>query len=92
MIIKYKNFTIEEDPYCYVLSEYWVYKKGKNIWEEYIVEQTYPATLEKAIISLIKKQRAGSKSEIELTELLTSLKESQDNFLLELKDLLTNLK
>jgi len=90
MKIVYKNFVIEEDTYWYVLSEMWVIKdkESKNLWEEYIINQVYPATFEKAIEWLIKRLNARSKEILELRNYVTEFKKINDEFLKDISKLI----
>lgn len=84
MKIIYKNFTIEEDVSCFILSEMWIKEKWENIWDEYIKEQVYPSTFEKAIEWIIKRLKANNKEIVELRNYVKEYKKHNDQLLKEI--------
>ena len=87
MQIRYKNFLIEEDRSCYVLSEYAITEKGENIGEEYIKDQTYPSTLTKALEKMAYKLRADKRKVLELYEAIETIKIMNSEFIEDIKKL-----
>lgn len=51
MLIKYKNYTIEDDRNGYILNIFGTVKdeKSKNFGKEAILETFYPSTIESAV-------------------------------------------
>ena len=91
MKITYKNFIIEEDTSCYVLSEMgvkWDKAKEEEQGKEYMVNQVYPATLEKAILSMLKRIKASKQETIELKDFIEETKKIDAQFLSDLRDII----
>jgi len=91
MKIIYKNFIIEQDVYCYVLSEIGIKgekAKEDTIGKEYICNQTFPATLEKAIEWIIKRVKANKQESIELRDFVEETKKIDAQFLSDLRDII----
>lgn len=81
MIIKYNNYTIQEDIWCYILTKYWIEKKWKNVGKESILKQIYPSTLEKCFLRIIENEKSNKKIVLEMTEYLKELKDINNNFI-----------
>ncbi len=88
MIIKYKNFTIEQDRSCYVLTEYGITEKGENIGQEFIKDQTYPATLTKALEKIAYKLRKSNPDVLELNKAIESIERINKEFVSDIKDVI----
>lgn len=91
MKITYKNFIIEEDTYWYVLSEMgvkWDKAKESEIGKEYMVNQVYPATLEKAILSMLKRIKTSKQETIDLKDFIEVTKRIDTEFLNDLRTLI----
>ena len=87
MKITYKNFTIEQDRSCYVLTEYGIMKKWDNIGDEFIKDQVYPTTLERCIEKIAYKLRKSSPDVLELKEAIECIKQTNKEFINDIKDL-----
>ena len=68
MLIKYKNYTIEDDRNGYILNIFGVVKdkESKNFGEWYLVDTFYPSTIESAIKRIVKNET--SKKDIDSLE------------------------
>ena len=51
MKIRYKNYELEPDNYCWILRQYWINKTkwSDNVWKEYCVYTIFPHSLSSAI-------------------------------------------
>ena len=85
MNIRIKNFTIEEYQYWYILTEKWVLKEGKNVWEEYDVNTWYPNTLTRCFERIRHLARLSHKEDVELKNVIEKLQEIDDNFIKQIK-------
>lgn len=90
MKIIYKNFIIEEDVHSYILTDIGVRDKGENIWEEYIREQVYPSTLERAVEGILKRIKTNKQETIELRNFIEETKRINSEFLEELRVIINN--
>lgn len=88
MKIRYKNFEIEQDRSCWVLTEYGIIKKGKNEWEEGQIDQIYPSTLERALESMKDRIVRKKQSTVELMGFIDELKQINKEFLEDIKTLI----
>ena len=83
MKIKIENFEIEPDRNGYILTEWGIGKDTeKKVGEEYIKEQTYPSTLEKALLKVAHKMKKDKEGVFTIDEAIKKFKEI-DNQLLE---------
>lgn len=85
MKIRIKNYEIEQDRSCYVLSTYKTSKEGKNIWEEYIADQIYPATLQSALEKVAEKIK-NKDIELDIHKLLEYIKKENESFIDQIKE------
>ena len=88
MIIKYKNFTIEQDRNWFVLTEYGIMKKGDNIGEDFIKDQTYPSTLEKCLEKIAHKLKKSSPEVLELNEAIECIKGINKEFISDINNII----
>ena len=85
MKIKIQNYEIEQDRSCYVLSTYKTSKKGDNIWEKYIADQIYPATLQRALEKVAEKIK-DKDIELDIHNLLEYIKKENESFIAQIKE------
>lgn len=88
MKIRYKNFEIEQDRSCWVLTEYWIIQKGKNEWKEWIIDQIYPSTLEKTLESMKDRLVRKKQSTTELKGFIEEIKQINKEFIEDIKTLI----
>lgn len=88
MIIRYKNFEIEQDRSCYIVREIVEIKTGDNKWELRAKDEFYPMNLEKAIESIQHRLLKNKSCTVELNSFLKELKETNQEFLSDIKTLL----
>ena len=84
MKIKYKNFLIEEDTNCYILTEFWIAwdrAKEENMWKEMIVNQKYPHTLERCLEIIRYRLSKNKTCVIELDKYINELKNIDKDFI-----------
>lgn len=72
MKIKIWNFEIEPDRNWYILSEYWI---GEDTGERYLKNQTYPSTIERALIKIAHKEKQLFEWEFWLEEAISKFEE-----------------
>ncbi len=89
MELKYKNYIIEKDRSCYVVREMWTIDEWRNKWNECEKDVHYPHSLEKALMLIFKKEKAKKIKSIELNDLIIELKKVQDEFIKDIKELLS---
>ena len=79
--MKIFNFEIKEDRNWYIVNEWWKHKDNKP----YIVDTTYPATLEKALLKIAHRKNKSVERTKEIYELIDTFKKDRDEFLTELR-------
>lgn len=100
MIIKFKNFIIEEDRNWFILTELWIvwdinpftWEENKNAWEEKVISQCYPSTLEKCFEKILHKVKKSKTDVIELDKAANEILSINKEFIKELKEVVTTLE
>ena len=89
MIIKYKNFEIEQDRSCWILTQYWDKINPKDKTVSYgQIDQIYPATFESALRSMQHRLIKNKQATAELATFIEELKAMDKEFLVDIKTLL----
>ena len=86
MIIKYWNYTIEEEHWWCILTESWVSEK----WLPTILWTRYPSSIRNSLISIRDKMKSKDKRILELNEYIEAIDELHNLFLSDLTNLIWN--
>lgn len=94
MYIKYKQYEITEDRNSFILTEYGVVPEKNNKGEvnktagsTVVVDQCYPSTLEACLLKISHRERRNKKEAVALGELAATLKEMNEEFINNIKEL-----
>jgi hypothetical protein len=92
MKLRYKNYEIEQDQYCWILRIYWIIKTewSENIWEEYVIQSTFPHSLSNALRK-IRELEIKNKDFKSFETLAEEIKELDEKFLQDINSLLKPL-
>ncbi len=89
MIIKYKNFELEPDRSCWILTQYWDKINPKDKTVSYgQIDQIYPTTLESALKSIQHRLLKNKQATVELGTFIEELKAIDREFVQDIKILL----
>jgi len=97
MKITYKDYEIEEDRNGFILTRYSITperdKNGninKTAWEKVVADQTYPTTLERCFEKILHHYKRSALIELELKDAIQEIKRIDEQFIIELRELLNN--
>lgn len=91
MIIKYKNYTIEEDRRWYILTTYWPSTKWKNIWEVVKLDQVYPSTLEKCLMNIAHTEKKDTEAVTTLEWYIEKISKINNKLVKDIKTIVNNI-
>lgn len=90
--LEYKNYIIESERNHFVLQVYWDVKNPKTGEVKYwIIDEIYPSTLELALTRIYEREKSKV-GKVTINEAIDKIKEVEQTFIKDLKDLISNIK
>ena len=85
MKIRIQNYEIEQDRNGCILTTYKIAEKWDNIWEEYVADQVYPSSLQKALEKVADKIKDKDIT-LDISNLLEYIKKENEVFIAQIKE------